>query len=593
MQSTTSLNDIQAMWHPIASSSDLTLRHVYHGQVAGREFAVWRADDGYVNVWENRCLHRGVRLSIAMNDGAELKCQYHGWRYSNRTAACVYIPAHPADAPARTICNRTYPVHERYGLIWSGEAPEGDLPSIEALDAGTPFVLRPVPVNAPFGVVLEELKAYRFQPSSILSANGAEIEFRPIGPLTQTLISRSGDHNSTLVVAVQPVDSDRSVLRCVLSKYPPASQRLEVLRHHNRRMNALRERCELLAGNLPKPEKFEPAFHRVSAELAAMPEESTKGRSAPHRVRVARKWVEADEIAGLQLASIGPQLPSFQPGAHIDIHLPNGLVRQYSLINGPGETDSYKVGIKLDPDSSGGSSFLHNNVHVGDVLAISEPRNNFPLRRDAVKTILIAGGIGATPLVSMAQTLSHSRLDCEFHYFARGQGNLAFVDVLSPLRCTVQAHLSLEPEQTVSRLQDILSGYQHAFHVYVCGPGPMMEAARRTAEALGWSDEAIHFEYFKNTRAIDDSTSFEIALARSVMTLQVPAGKTILSVLRENGVGIPSSCEQGACGTCGVAVIEGEPDHQDVYLRKAEKEAGDRIMTCVSRAKSKLLVLDI
>ncbi len=110
-------------WHPIAAGSDLPSRHVFHGQLEGRELAVWRADDGYVNVWENRCLHRGVRLSIGINDGRELKCQYHGWRYSNRTAGCTYIPAHPADAPARTITNRTFPAAERYGLVWSAVEP--------------------------------------------------------------------------------------------------------------------------------------------------------------------------------------------------------------------------------------------------------------------------------------------------------------------------------------------------------------------------------------------------------------------------------------------------------------------------------------
>ena len=108
-------------WFPIASSSDLVKRHVYHAQLLGREFAVWRADDGNVNVWENRCLHRGVRLSIGINDGTELVCQYHGWRYANRTAGCTYIPAHPADAPSRTICNNTYPVKEFLGLVWTGE----------------------------------------------------------------------------------------------------------------------------------------------------------------------------------------------------------------------------------------------------------------------------------------------------------------------------------------------------------------------------------------------------------------------------------------------------------------------------------------
>ena len=587
------LKELQSLWHPIASSSDLPFRHVYHGQVAGRELAVWRADDGFVNAWENRCLHRGVRLSIGINDGAELKCQYHGWRYSNRSAACVYIPAHPADSPSRTICNQVYPVREKYGLVWSGEQPEGEPPAIGPLDQGTPFPLRPVPVDAPYAVVLEHLDHHEFRPTAALDAQAIDMRIRTDGPLTRTLTASAAGQVSSATLFVQPVDSDRSVIRGVLSEVPGPNRSIGTLRHHNRRFEELRSRCERVAASLPKPERFEPTFRSVPKGLAAMPNLSRTGRTASGRARVARKWTEAVDIAGLELESISGQLPPFQPGAHIDIHLPNGLVRQYSLTNGPDGVESYRIGIKRDPDSSGGSSFLHDTIREGDVLAISEPRNNFPLRRDAVRTILIAGGIGVTPLLSMARTLDRSRLDFDFHYFARDRSHLAFMDILSALSGEVRPHLGLGPERTVAVLKELLSDYRRAFHLYVCGPGPMMEAARAVAENQGWPEEAVHFEYFRNTRIIDTDSSFEIDLARSVMTLQVPPGQTILSVLRENGIGIPSSCEQGACGTCGVAVLEGIPDHQDVCLGRSEREACKRIMTCVSRAKSKRLVLDI
>ena len=154
------------LWHPVASAHDVPYRHVHHGQLLGRELAVWRADDDHVNVWENRCLHRGVRLSIGMNDGTELRCQYHGWRYANRSAGCTYIPAHPADAPARTICNRTFPSVERYGLVWSGEDPVGEPPTVDVLEAGTPFGLRNLPVNASAGLALKHLRDHRFLPSA-------------------------------------------------------------------------------------------------------------------------------------------------------------------------------------------------------------------------------------------------------------------------------------------------------------------------------------------------------------------------------------------------------------------------------------------
>lgn len=580
-------------WHPIASSADLEYRHTYHGQLLGREFAVWRADDGNVNVWENRCLHRGVRLSIGINDGTELQCQYHGWRYANRTAGCTYIPAHPADSPARTICNRTYPAVERYGLVWSGEAPEGELPSIDVLAGKGTLPLRPMPVNAAADTVLDQLRSYQFQPDDALGGDDAVVSVERSSDLCIVLSSRSGATKTNAVFFVQPIDSNRSSIRGVLDNTPAKHLLLDVWRHHNERLSALRDRCEAEAQKLPEPDKLQPIIQPVSEDLAGMPERSTSGREADLRVRVARKWPAAEGIAGFELASIDEQLPTFQPGAHIDVHLPNGLVRQYSVTNGPGETHSYVIGVKREPDSGGGSRCLHDDVREGDVLAISEPRNNFPLRRDAIRTVLIAGGIGVTPILSMARALHHSGLNFELHYFAQNKEHLAFADVLETLGDCLHTHLGLNPDETGKCLEDLLSDYQPAMHLYVCGPGPMLEATRNTADRLGWPDQAVHFEYFKNTQDIDDSSSFEIALSRSVMTLQVPGGKTIMEVLRDNGVSVPSSCEQGACGTCMATVLEGEPDHQDVYLSDVEKQRGDRIMTCVSRAKSARLVLDI
>jgi ferredoxin-NADP reductase/nitrite reductase/ring-hydroxylating ferredoxin subunit len=587
------LENAKSQWHPIASASDLPYRHVYHGQLLGREFAVWRADDGYVNIWENRCLHRGVRLSIGINDGRELKCQYHGWRYANRTAGCTYIPAHPADAPARTITNRTYPAAERYGLVWSCEEPVGGVPDIAALEGRSGLVLRPIPVNAPAELVIDRLKRYRFQPSEDLDGDAADMSVEASGDFSLTLRSCAGDAETKAVFLVQPVDSNRSVIRGVLDRQPPEHSRIAVLRHHNERLSALRDAVERDAAAMPAPAPLTPAYERVSPELAEIPEKSASGRRAAIRVQVARKWQAAEGIAGFKLQPIQGLLPTFQPGAHIDVHMPNGEIRQYSIINGPGETDSYVIGVKREPDSKGGSSCMHDVVREGDVLAISEPRNNFPLRRDAVKTLFIAGGIGITPLLAMAQALHHSRLPHELHYFAQSKDQLAFPERLEAIGDTLTTHLGLDPDETAAEIRRLLSVHRPSMHLYLCGPGPMLEAARRIAAEQGWPEEAVHFEYFKNTNKVDDSSSFEIALARSCVTLQVPAGRTILEVMRENGIDMPSSCEQGACGTCVATVIEGEPDHQDVYLNDAEKRAGTRIMTCISRAKSARLVLDI
>ncbi len=585
--------DAFTRWHPVARADDLPYRHVFQGQLLGREVAIWRADDDFVNVWENRCLHRGVRLSIGINNGADLRCQYHGWRYANRSAGCTYIPAHPADAPARTICNRTFPAVERYGLIWSGEDPVGEPPIVQVLDDGDPFGLRNLVVDAPADLVLAHLAEHRFQPSDLLDGRPADMSTQRSDDNSIVLTATQGVAASTAVFFVQPVDTNRSVIRGVLADTPPEHARLAVLHHHANELRNLVESVEADAATRPIPEPMEAAIEQVSVELARMPAAPT-GRKAALRVEVTRKWETAQGVAAFQLEPREGTLPTFQPGAHIDVHLPNGLIRQYSITNGPGDSSHYRIGVKLEPESRGGSTCLHDTVREGDVLAISEPRNNFPLRRDSIRTILIAGGIGITPILSMAQALSKMELNFELHYFAQTNEHLAFRDVLDELGSSVVAQLGLSPDETGVELGRLLTGTSAPdTHLYICGPGPMLEATRRIAAEAGWPDETVHFEYFQNTTEIDDSSAFEVALARSGLTLSVPSGKTILEVLVDNGVAMPSSCEQGACGTCVAAVIDGVPDHHDVHLNATEHAAGDRIMTCVSRAKSDRLVLDL
>lgn len=595
-------------WHPVASSGDLPYRHVYQARLLGVELAAWRADDDFVNVWENRCLHRGVRLSIGISDGFELKCQYHGWRYASRTAGCTYIPAHPSDAVAQTICNRTYPAQERYGLVWTtlagGAAAAGHakpLPRIAVLEGAVNLPMRAVEVWAPADLVGSRIEG--------LAGAGGEWE-RLTGEA---------------IYFVQPADSNRCVVRGLLPD--PVGDLLALLRDCDGLLTRLRDEIEAeaetaaeakaavpsdgLGGSLSSRLRRAPTGEMVLPEMEAPssrfasdvpeppesaqgePEERTAaGRRASLRTVVARKWAAGEGVAAFELKPLEGMLPAHQPGAHIDVHLPNGLVRQYSLVNGPGDGGRYVIGVKLEPDSAGGSECLHHVVREGDVLAVSEPRNNFVLRRDAARTVLVAGGIGATPLLSMALTLSRSRLPFEFHAFARSEGHLAFAAERAEVADATTAHLGLSGEQTAARVREILGSHTEAAHVYVCGPAPMLEAARSTAADLGWPDDAVHFEYFANPNEIDYSSSFEVALARSAVTLTVETGQTILEALRASGVAVASSCEQGACGTCVVAVLEGEPDHQDVYLNASERARGDRIMTCVSRALSERLVLD-
>ena len=555
-------------WVPVANSTDLAPHHVFQGRLMGQELAIWRADDGHVNVWENRCLHRGVRLSIGVNTGSELVCQYHGWRYANRNAGCTYIPAHPADAPPRTICSKTWPAIEMGGLIWT-HFEEIDPPLPELPEAG--LALRPLPLAAAPELVREGLAG--------LAPEG-------FGPLDDTLQAKGP--SGALRLIVQPADAGRSVIRGLVTSDEPE---LLLLRRLNLFLREARDQILAQAALTPAPAPIPHRVERVSEELAQMPD--MVSGPARLRVRVAKKELVATDIVSLELEPLRGALPASQPGAHIDVALPNGLLRQYSLVNAPGETGAYVIGVKREAESTGGSVAIHDSLSEGDLLAISEPRNNFTLRRDVEETILVAGGIGVTPLLSMAAALQDEGLPFRLHYFAGSEEQLAFGDRLAALGDRLVNYIGLDPEKTALALKGILKSPAEHAQVYVCGPAAMLDATRATAAEAGWPETAVHFEYFANTREIDTSSSFRVELARSAMTLEVPAGRSILSVLQEAGVAPPSSCSQGACGTCMARVIEGEPDHQDVYLTEAEKAAGEKILTCVSRAKSDRLILDL
>lgn len=598
-------------WHPVAASTDLVPRHVYHAQVLGREMALWRADDGHVNAWENRCLHRGVRLSIGVNDGHELICQYHGWRYANRTAGCTYIPAHPADAPARTICNNTYPVAEKHGLIWCGENPEDDIPALGMLDNTAMTPLRGIAIDAPLQhIPLPLIDRYNSGNASYHEQSSARYGADNPDPYLLLLRAHLRSETNTLPTPdiaffFQPLDAGRTVVRgilCGVDKYNTDAATLTILlKQHDFLLCRLRDEIESSVRLKPIPTPWVPVVPTVSEANASMPGSNTSGRQAALRMQVTRVDKLSHNVKQFRLEPLDHShdsnkpstIPAPQPGAHIDIHLPNGLVRQYSLINGPGQTDHFAIAVKQLDNSTGGSKTLHNTIKVGDVLATSVPRNNFTLRRDAEHTHLIAGGIGITPLLSMARTLHNAKLPFTVHHFIASDADTLFQTELECLRAEVQIHTGQNHQQTQSRLSTILSKPIAHHHVYICGPGPMLSFARQTAIHHGWEDTDIHFEYFKNTQTIDDASAFSVELARSNLSIDVPAGVSLLSALQQHNVGVPSSCEQGACGTCRVTVLEGEPDHQDVYLSDSERARGDCLMSCVSRAKSKHLVLDL
>lgn len=313
------------------------------------------------------------------------------------------------------------------------------------------------------------------------------------------------------------------------------------------------------------------------------------------QVRLQRIEKEAADIASFELAAAdGRELPPFAAGAHVDVHLPSGLIRQYSLCNPPGERHRYVVAVLREAGGRGGSRAMHDAVRAGDVLTISEPRNNFPLHEEARRHVLIAGGIGVTPLLAMVHRLNALGADYELHYCTRTAEKTAFRAVLDRIAAgrVHYHHDGGDPSRGVD-LTKLLWTHEMGTHLYCCGPGGLM-AAVKTASAH-WPIGTVHFEFFAPVAApagqAASDGSFEIKLAASGESFTVPADKSILQVLRDHGHDIDSSCEAGTCGTCMTALVEGEPDHRDFVLDDDQRKTN--IMVCVSRARSATLVLDL
>ncbi|QPL46096.1 oxidoreductase [Halomonas sp. A40-4] len=313
-------------------------------------------------------------------------------------------------------------------------------------------------------------------------------------------------------------------------------------------------------------------------------------------VEVKARHEEALGIATFELADPhGRPLPPFSAGAHIDVQVKEGVIRQYSLCNHSEERDRYLIGVLRDEASRGGSVAMHDEIKEGDFLLISAPKNHFPLK-PAKRTYLLAGGIGITPLLCMAERLARTETDFALHYCARSAERMAFRERIEASSFADKAHFYLD-DDTASPALDLekLLGEPDAdAQVYVCGPGGFIDAVISTGKRCGWPDEQLHTEYFAGAEtASEDDGSFEVRIASSGAAFTVPADKTVHQVLAENGIEIMVSCEQGVCGTCLTGVLEGEPDHRDLYLEDDEHAANDQFTPCCSRAKSKTLVLDL
>jgi len=307
---------------------------------------------------------------------------------------------------------------------------------------------------------------------------------------------------------------------------------------------------------------------------------------------------EAPGIVSVELRPATPDtvFPPHSAGSHIDLHLGNGLVRSYSLINPTTNSQRYVLGVLKDRRSRGGSKYVHEQLRVGDVLDISIPRNNFPLEENAQHSVLLAGGIGITPMLCMLDRLISLGLSADVLYCARSRREAAFLHDLESMP-SGQIRLRYHFDDEVGAPPDLrmlLTGYPDETHFYGCGPGPMLDAFHQACSSLGYAH--VHLERFaaleQNGAPPINAAGCTVELRRSARTIQVPAGSTILDAMIDAGI-IPSySCKEGICGACETKVLAGEVDHRDSILSQEERATSRSMMICVSGCRSDSLVLD-
>jgi vanillate O-demethylase ferredoxin subunit len=314
------------------------------------------------------------------------------------------------------------------------------------------------------------------------------------------------------------------------------------------------------------------------------------------KLRVTHIEAATPRIRRVELRNAdGGDLPAFTAGAHIDVELGNGEVRSYSLLNDPTETHRYVLGVLREHEGLGGSAWVHDNLKVGDVLNAEAPANDFPLDEEGESHILIAGGIGITPVIAMAARLAAIGKNYTLHYCARSEAEAAFHGELAARHGgKMKSHFDGGNPAAGLDVKSLLAVRPPAAHVYVCGPAGLIRAVREAAR--GWPEGTVHFELFKGSAAdtapVSNDQPFDIVLRKSNLTLHVPADKSILQVVRGAGVKVKTLCTRGTCGTCRVGLISGKVDHRDEVLDDDERDSF--LQVCVSRAMpGETLVLDL
>ena len=308
-------------------------------------------------------------------------------------------------------------------------------------------------------------------------------------------------------------------------------------------------------------------------------------------LEVVTKTPAADGVVSLTLARPdGRRLPDWTPGAHIDLVLPTGSTRQYSLCGDRFDAHTYRIGVLREPDGRGGSAYVHDVLAPGDVVGVGGPRNNFPLVPSA-SYLFVAGGIGITPLLPMIHQADLLDADWRLLYGGRTRGSMAFCDELAAYGGRVQ--LAPQDEHGLLDLPAFLGAPRQGVKVYCCGPSPLLAAMERAC--AGWPPHTLRVERFvaEERGAPARSGPFAVELARAGVVVDVPPGVSVLDAVRAAGVDVLSSCLQGTCGTCETTVLAGRPDHRDSILADHERAANDCMFPCVSRSCDDRLVLDL
>ncbi|MFV8054658.1 PDR/VanB family oxidoreductase [Mycobacterium sp. 48b] len=309
-------------------------------------------------------------------------------------------------------------------------------------------------------------------------------------------------------------------------------------------------------------------------------------------LEVTRRATLTDEVVLLEFAHPGGgELPEWAPGAHIDLVLPNELIRQYSLCGDPADRLSYTVAVFLEPQSRGGSSYIHQSMREGDKVVIRGPRNHFTFA-PAQRVVFIGGGIGITPLIPMMGQATEAGIEWELHYGGRSRNTMAFREELVARFADAAITLIPQDEAGLIDLDGLLGAPRENTVVYCCGPGPLLDAVEEKCSA--WPKGSLHIERFA-AKAITngEDREFEVELATTGRVLTIPANRSILDILDDEDMPVASSCRDGTCGTCEAVVLDGVPDHRDSVLSPEEQETNETMMVCVSRSQTPRLVLDL